>query len=291
MKIINPPQYSSEIIDDVIKIIKIDKFEKRNGIYYLINGGGVVSYPENGNEKCYEIEDNSFWFQHRNNVIKTVINNYLEKGSIIIDAGGGNGFVSSMLEKNYYNPVLFEPGQEGVLNSKERNIKYIFEGRFNKETANYNSAPCIGLFDVLEHIERDESFLDELSTLLLPGGYLFITVPAYQLLFSGEDEIAGHYRRYNYGEFKKKLMNANLAILYGSYFFWFLPLPIFIFRKVLNQKKNNKKGIHEHIFPSFFGKIVNMILSVELFFIKNNIVIPFGGSLLMLAQRREERKK
>ena len=36
-----------------------------------------ISYPEEGNELCYQIEENSFWFKHRNNCIKTVINKFI----------------------------------------------------------------------------------------------------------------------------------------------------------------------------------------------------------------------
>jgi hypothetical protein len=52
-----------------------------------------VSYPDEGNDACFEVEDSSFWFQHRNSVIKRMIRTYAPDESFF-DIGGGNGFVS-----------------------------------------------------------------------------------------------------------------------------------------------------------------------------------------------------
>ena len=34
---------------------------------------GEVSYPEEGNEACYQVEESSFWFLHRNKVIADAV--------------------------------------------------------------------------------------------------------------------------------------------------------------------------------------------------------------------------
>ena len=52
-----------------------------------------VSYPSSDNELCYQIEDTSFWFQHRNRCIANCVRAYPPSG-VVFDVGGGNGFVS-----------------------------------------------------------------------------------------------------------------------------------------------------------------------------------------------------
>ena len=65
-----------------------------DGIWYAPDNQNI-SYPSEGNENCLAVEDNSFWFRHRNNCIVSVVKSYPpEDNGTIFDIGGGNGFVS-----------------------------------------------------------------------------------------------------------------------------------------------------------------------------------------------------
>jgi len=68
------------------KIIR-SKLEYKEGIYFSQNTN-KISYPKEGYQNCFLVEDNSFWFKHRNNCIIEVINNFTPPG-IILDVGGG----------------------------------------------------------------------------------------------------------------------------------------------------------------------------------------------------------
>jgi len=50
---------------------------------------------------------------------------------------------------------------------------------------------------VMEHIEDDRRFLEQMLALTRPGGNVIILVPALQFLFSQLDHNIGHCRRYN----------------------------------------------------------------------------------------------
>ena len=71
-----------------------------------------ISYPTDGNDICFSIEDNSFWFKHRNNCIISLAKKYV-KDTPFFDIGGGNGFVSKRLEENGIQTCLVEPGIQG----------------------------------------------------------------------------------------------------------------------------------------------------------------------------------
>jgi hypothetical protein len=77
---------------------------KKDAIYYSARTR-KLSYPEDGNEDCFELEDESFWFKHRNNCIIEVVKRFNPK-DIFFDIGGGNGFVAKGLENNGVQTVL-----------------------------------------------------------------------------------------------------------------------------------------------------------------------------------------
>jgi hypothetical protein len=52
----------------------------KDGIYYAA-GAEAISYPEEGNEACFEIEDQSFWFRHRNDCIRELVRNFPARGN------------------------------------------------------------------------------------------------------------------------------------------------------------------------------------------------------------------
>ncbi len=102
------------------KVIR-SKLEYKDGIYFSQNTN-KTSYPKEGYQNCFLVEDNSFWFKHRNNCIIEMINNFPPPG-IILDVGGGNGFVYLEIKNNGYEIALLEPSISGILNVKKRRLK------------------------------------------------------------------------------------------------------------------------------------------------------------------------
>ena len=88
----------------------------QDGIWQSLTTG-EISYPDNGNNACYEIEDQSFWFKNRNKIVFEVIKKYSISGPIF-DVGGGNGYVSNYLDKSGFETVLVEPGIDDCLNAR-----------------------------------------------------------------------------------------------------------------------------------------------------------------------------
>ena len=50
-----------------------------DGIYYSA-ASEAVSYPEAGNEACFQIEEQAFWFRHRNNCTRELVKNFPPRG-------------------------------------------------------------------------------------------------------------------------------------------------------------------------------------------------------------------
>lgn len=59
-------------------------------------------------------------------------------------------------------------------------------------------------FEVIEHFQDDLACFGKLNHLLVPGGYLMISVPARMKHWGPTDQWAGHVRRYERAELKQK---------------------------------------------------------------------------------------
>lgn len=247
-----------------------------------------ISYPEKGNVECFAVEDNSFWFQHRNSCIASVVRAFPPQGAIF-DVGGGNGVVAAALQKAGFLVILVEPGLQGAINARSRGVEHVVCSTVEQIEFKTRTLPAIGLFDVLEHIEDDVSFLAQLKALLQEGGYLYLTVPAYGFLWSQEDVYAQHFRRYTLSSLCRKLQSVGFEIAFKSYIFGFLPLPIWVFRTLPRffSKKSGEAHLdeNEHALPrGFAGKIIQKLLRQEKRVIQGKRSLRFGGSCLVAAR-------
>jgi SAM-dependent methyltransferase len=263
-----------------------------DGIFYAA-GSEAISYPEEGNEACFQIEDQSFWFRHRNDCIRELVRSFPPKGNgPIFDVGGGNGFVAKGLMDSGWEVVLVEPGPSGARNAKKRGLKHVICGTTHSAGFKNGSLPAIGFFDVVEHIEDDIGFLRHLWDLLELGGILYLTVPAFNFLWSHEDVNAGHFRRYTLGEMEKKLLKAGLEPVFETYIFGFLPLPVFLFRtlsyrlgvvgkniagKEVKSDHSQKQGLLGAMMARSFASELNRIRAAK--------SLAFGGSCMVAARK------
>ena len=261
-----------------------------NEIWEPDNQHTKISYPEDGHNSRVSLEQNSFWFKHRNDCITSVVKHYPPDG-LVFDIGGGNGFVSLGLQNSGVETVLVEPGKQGASNAKKRGIKHVVCSSFQDAGFHDGTLPAIGVFDVVEHIENELEFLTNLNKKLVPGGHLYLTVPAFQSLWSAKDIHEGHFRRYTINTISRNLQACGFEINYASYFFAFLALPIFLmkaipFRLGLANTHNTAKGQQEHAQPGKTAKtIINNLCARELKKIANKQSINFGSSIIIVAKK------
>ena len=135
----------------------------------------------------------------------------------VLDVGAGDAWFAAQLRgvlpgstrlacwDNHYAPTPdaagHEPGPEvpGIELSAERP-----DGRFGG----------VLMLDVIEHVEDDTAFVTEIvETSLAPGGWVLVSVPAYQSLFSAHDRALKHFRRYSPGQIRAVLESAGLTVV------------------------------------------------------------------------------
>jgi len=271
--------------------LNIDSLLQKEGMYQAPGVEVASSFKSEAHDELVELEEKSFWFKHRNEIIIEGVRSYPPKGNRVIEAGGGNGNCTYYLQKNGFETAMFEPGEGGCINAVSRGVKNVVCSLLNEKYVKEHSIESVGLFDVIEHIEDDRAFLKELQKILIDDGIIYITVPAHKLLWSSSD--TGHFRRYSKKTLRDIVSDSGYTILYDTYFFWYLTFPIFMLRAlpyILGGRKEGKATTlkkQEFIAPRFIMKIISVMNSIETRTIRRRRHMVVGGASLFLIAKKK----
>ena len=252
----------------------------------------AISYPADGNDACFAVEENSFWFNHRNAVITALIGRYRAEleGAPFADIGGGNGFVARAVEALGIPTLLVEPGPHGAARAHARGLASVVAGTLDSCRFRDGCLAGAGMFDVVEHIADDVGFLRETRRALRPGGLLFIAVPAYPLLWSHEDAAAGHQRRYTAASMSRLIEDAGFERCYLGHFFRPLPPLIGLLRALpyrigIAPAAPTFASVARDHKPGLADRAIRALLTGEVAAVARGEELAFGGSILVAARR------
>ena len=253
--------------------------------------GETISFPDDGHDACFRLEDASLWFAHRNACIAAALLRHGVDGPLL-DVGGGNGAVSKALDDKGIETVLLEPGPDGAQNARRRGVRNVVCATLQDASFEAGSFGAAGAFDVIEHVEDDAALLGEIRRVLRPGGTLCVTVPAYGWLWSAEDEHAGHHRRYSLARLDALLTRCAFRVDYATYFFAPFTLPVLLVRslphRVLPRRSTEAVGegaARQHIMSPLPRRVMTSLLAPEIRRIAAGRRIPFGTSILAVATK------
>ncbi len=151
---------------------------------------------------------------------------------VLVDIGCGDAYVLRKLTAKFeferYVGVDINFTPENQENLKKVNNKIDYLTHISQLELDQNDYVVILMNDVLEHIDEHEAFLAELKLKLdkVSHSSVFITVPAYQFLFSQHDIDLGHYRRYKVQDLEAYSSILNMKSGKKGYFF----LSLFLIR-------------------------------------------------------------
>lgn len=278
--------------------------KNEDGIYVPSSESVVdTKFSDDVQDSLYSIEDTSWWFIYRAKLIGRVAEIYFSKKEMVVDIGGGNGFTTNYMRTKTtgggYKTVLVEPSYSGCVHGRSRGIMNIVCDTINSPNIKEESiSQCLAL-DVMEHIKDDKSFLKGVYRKMKKDGFFICTVPACNSLWSSEDDVAGHYRRYKKGEIKKRAEEAGFEVLFLSYFFGFLYFPVLLGRVWAEKLKiikpceertdDEKKRIAKAQFQEKKG-FINFILQklekleIRLLFSKAKIIL--GSSIICVLKKK-----
>ncbi len=134
----------------------------------------------------------------------------------------------------------------------------------------------------MEHVEDDKAALRELAKRLESGGWLLLTVPAYQWLWTRSgDELQHHFRRYTKSNLCQTCLDAGFEVMHATYFNSFLFIPAVCARLVDKITGGEVSQIGENL--PCYNELFRRVFAWERFFLPKP-GFPFGLSVLVLAR-------
>lgn len=231
--------------------------------------------------QTHRAENRHWWYRGRRSVLERVIADLrLPAHARILDAGCGSG--RNMVEFARHGEVTgIELSPTSVGLARERGAGDVVEGSVLEMPFEADAFDMAASLDVIEHLEDDLQALRELRRVVAPGGSLLVTVPAYQWLWSGHDEINHHHRRYTRRSLQSVGEQAGWQQVRTTYFNSLL-LPAAIALRVLDRfnRKTTESSLDLWVPPAPVNWLLERPLAIEAALIGRGGRIPAGLSLL-----------
>jgi SAM-dependent methyltransferase len=147
------------------------------------------------------------------------INGFLQ--GEILEIGSGIGNISGFLLSEHPSVYLSDVRQEYCLRLENKfhghpHLRRIYQLNLAQPDFKNHYSDLLETFDtvialnVVEHIQDDQTAIENATALLRIGGKLVVLVPAIPGLYNSLDRHLGHFRRYTKIELKKLLEQAGL---------------------------------------------------------------------------------
>jgi SAM-dependent methyltransferase len=231
--------------------------------------------------QTHQAEDRHWWYRGRRTVLdRTISTLRLPPNARILDAGCGSG--RNMVELARFGAVTgIELADASITVAQQRGAGEVVPGSILDMPFADDSFDFAVSLDVIEHLQDDLAALRELRRTIAPGGSLLITVPAYQWLWSGHDEINHHHRRYTRRSLKRVAEQAGWKQARTTYFNSLL-LPVAVILRLLDRvnTKTSESSLDLWIPPEPLNWLLERPLALESALISRNVSIPAGLSLL-----------
>lgn len=245
-------------------------------------------------DELKKMQKTHWWFRGKQEIVMDIYSRYCKVApdAKVLDAGCGMGL---MLE------TLGEISEVYGMDIEKEAVEYCrksFDGVYAQKHICCGSLPdnipfsedfdTVIALDVLEHIGDDKKAISCIYNMLVEGGTLLITVPALMCMWSGNDELNHHYRRYDKHELESKIRGAGFIIEKSSYYNSLLFLPAYLIRKIKNMCHIVSSDISLSTKDNIMNRILKKIFASEKIILRKSN-FPIGVSLIMVARKSAEK--
>lgn len=239
-------------------------------------------------------EDSHWWFHSRTLALLGVLDRTVGPGERpVLDVGCGAGNMMHHLRR--YGPVVgVDPNPKPLAIARERGYD-VREASGDALPFEAERFGLVAALDTLEHCPDDGAVLRECQRVLQPVGWLLVTVPAFMWLWTHNDVLNAHHRRYTTGGLRDRLRTAGFRMRYLTYnnFFVFPMAASLLLLRRLTERRADLASPHfdddayqvemEPTSP-WLNAILTAVGRVEATVLRR-IPLPIGTSIIALAQK------
>jgi methionine biosynthesis protein MetW len=245
-------------------------------------------------DKTYELKrhrlEMDYWlFKARRDLIFQIIQRIDENiNSRILDVGCAGGHLIKYLKERGIEDIYgVDISRQAMATCMARGIKSVLANDCLETSFQDNVFDIIIADNVLEHIETDGEALKEWNRILKNMGRLIITVPAFNSLWSGHDEICHHYRRYSKSALVQLLRSADFTVDSISFWNFTLFFPVYLMRVLQRWFSRDKAEPGDQLYE--LNPFINNLL-FQLLRLENRILswinFPVGISICAVARKK-----
>jgi SAM-dependent methyltransferase len=232
------------------------------------------------------LEDRHWWYRGRRRVVAAALARLPRDGShAMLDAGFGTGRNLDWLSD--FGPVHgIDVNPQAVARAAAQGHRRILTGTLDDlpyEDGRFGLITCL---DVLEHVSDDVTALVELRRVTRREGFLLLTVPAFQMLFSSHDVAAGHVRRYSLRALAALAVATGWRVVQQTYFNAFL-FPIAFARRAWSGRVGTRRPPRSDLLvtPASLDLVLEAPMMVEARLVRYGVRLPVGLSILIILQK------
>lgn len=233
------------------------------------------------------MEKDNWWYVARRNLVDSLMTRFPPRGHEVgLDAGCGVGAHFPLLSKRATTVIGVDISQEAL---DQTHGAYGEKVRASVEEMSVadSSVDFAVCTDVLEHVD-DTKAVAELRRVLKPGGVVYVTVPAFEMLWNENDDYAHHKRRYRKHELLALFMHEGFSIAYCNFWnrLFFVPVWLVAHTYTRGSKKEELKN-NLSLVPAWLNEPLKMWMAIENA-VARYIPFPFGVSLALVAVKNRD---
>jgi 2-polyprenyl-3-methyl-5-hydroxy-6-metoxy-1,4-benzoquinol methylase len=229
-----------------------------------------------------ELYERHWWWRARERrILRELSRLKLRPGQeSILDVGCGDGLFFDRLAA--FGHVQGVEADASLVNPNGRWRDRIYVGPFDERFQPGRRFSLILMLDVLEHLADPVGALVHVARLLADEGKLVLTVPAFNALWTTHDDLNHHYTRYTKGPLRQVTEAAGLRVVRMQYLFqWTCPMKLAVRAK--EQLIRTEPAPPQLPPPRVNQALFGLTLFEQA--VTDRLPIPFGSSLLMVAER------